>query len=145
MKKNIFFIPHGIDTRKFNPNIKYGLIKKKFGLKNESIVLFVGVIHPKKGLEYLVEACRVIIKKYRFYKFKVIIVGNVEFRFNNYLKKLKQMILDYKLKENFIFVSNVSDRILVNYYKDCDIYVAPSYYGEGLGLPCIEAMLLVNQ
>lgn len=137
--EKISYNPFGVDTSFFNPSIKQNVMKKRLKIdKKTAIIFFAGAIHPKKGLEYLVEASRELKNKYKRKNFRVVIAGQTEEKFNEYMNKLKTMIEKFGLEQNFIF-SQDTGKELAYYYKDCDVYVAPSYYGEGLGMPCVEA------
>ena len=136
-ENKIIFSPLGIDTNMFNPDVALGVVRRKFGINESTPILFSAGIRPKKGLEYLVEACKILKESGR--DFKVIIAGSATSIFKSYLDKLNQMIDEFQLRENFIFPGIVELENMPYYYKDCDVYVAPSYYGEGWGMPCTEA------
>lgn len=46
-----------------------------------------------------------------------------------------------KKLENIKLLGYVCDDILMQYYKECDLVLVPAAYGEGFGLPIIEAYL----
>lgn len=52
-----------------------------------------------------------------------------------------QDIIRKKQLNNITLLGYVSDKDLINYYKECDIVVVPAEYGEGFGLPIIEGYL----
>lgn len=136
-ESKIIYSPLGIDTGIFNPEVEAGTIRRKFGINGDTPILFSAGIRPKKGLEYLVDACKILKEDGR--DFKVIIAGSATSIFKPYLDKLNSMIDEFQLREIFIFPGIVELESMPYYYKDCDIYVAPSYYGEGWGMPCTEA------
>src|SRR5437867_11819696 len=63
-KDKVVVIKHGIDYNLFNPQ-KYNrtLIRKKYGIGDNFLFLFYGRFGVTKGLEYLLEAVPLIIKK----------------------------------------------------------------------------------
>ena len=137
--KKIKVIPNGYNKEIFSPKVKYGIIRKKLNIaKNKKVILTSG-LYPKKGIEYILEACGILKNRFKFENFVLIIIGDKDERFNWYYKKLDEIIKKFNLEDQVKFVGSVSWKILPFYYKDCDVYVAASYYGEGFGLPLIEA------
>lgn len=121
-----------IGKSRFGKNIDAGDIIKKYGLKNNKIILFVGRISPHKGVHLLIEAFKIINKKMP--NTKLLIVGKPTF--SNYYKKLKKAA-----NENVIFAGFVNERDLAKCYKACDLYVTTSLW-EGYDLPAAEAQFL---
>ena len=56
-------VPNGVDAEKFKPFADREAAKRQFGLGNEPCVLFVGSLIPRKGLPFLVEAAKKIVKE----------------------------------------------------------------------------------
>lgn len=132
--KNIEVIPYGIDTIKFNPSIKSN-VRKIMNIKNKFMILFVGMLYPKKGLEYLIKSLYHLNKK--FSKFKLFLVGTEIYP--SYKKFLINLIDKYKLRDKIIFVGPVTYNEIPKWYKACDVFVLPSIDTEGLSLTCLEA------
>ena len=82
-------VPNGVDTEKFKPYADQAAVKRQFGLGNEPCVLFVGSLIPRKGLPFLVEAAKKIVKETSETKF--LIVGEGPLR-NQLLKTLRRRI-----------------------------------------------------
>ena len=101
-------------------------------------ILFVGRLVERKGVEYLLEAIKLLTEKE---KVKLVIVGD-----GNLRKKLEQKKDSLKLNDNqVVFKGKVSENELVNQYKTCDIFVLPAIVDsrgdtEGLGVVLLEAM-----
>ncbi len=116
-------IPHGA------PNIpKYstGFFKEMFGFpKDEILVSSFGLIRPKKGYEYLIEAMAEVVKKHP--KTRLVIVGRAHpQRSPEYYQMLKDKVKTLKLTKQVKFVNkfiNYSD--LLNYLMATNVFVAP--------------------
>ena len=63
-------IPNGVDVEKFKP-MEVKNARQQFGLGNEPCVLFVGSLIPRKGLSFLVEAAKKIVKEKAETKFLI--------------------------------------------------------------------------
>ncbi len=118
-----------IDTKKFNKKVKGDKIKKKYGLKNKKIMLYVGRIVPHKGAHILLKVFE-NVKKSVPNSF-LLIVGKPTFR--SYFRKLKK-----SAGKGVIFAGFVEDEDLPYYYAACDVYVTASQW-EGFNLPAAEA------
>lgn len=125
-KRKIKIVPLGIDTNKFKPT------KVKKSRKN--ILLFLGRLSPYKGLEYLLQAIKILSEKRQ--NFILFIVGEGKLR-----KKLERMVKDLNI-ENFVkFKGKLSDKEAIKYYNLCDIFILPSIHkSEAFGISQLEAM-----
>lgn len=127
----IKIIPFGAAVES-KENLKYKSEEK------ETKILFVGRLVERKGVEYLLEAMRLLTEKE---KVKLIIVGD-----GNLRKKLEQKKYSLELNDKtVVFKGKVSEDELVNQYKTCDIFVLPAIVDskgdtEGLGVVLLEAM-----
>lgn len=101
-------------------------IKNKYSGKT---ILFAFGRHVKyKGLEYLIEAKKLLSDKY------VLLIGGAG-KLTNDLK------LKAKDDKNIIFLGKISDDDLKSYFLACDIFCFPSITkNEGFGLGLAEAM-----
>lgn len=111
----------------------------KYPSKNDFNVLFVGRLEKRKGIETLFKAMPVVLRKNPDTQFYIIGKDtNLSPNGGSYKKYLLQN-LDVKYHKNVKFGGYVNDDELKNYYKNCDIFVAPSLY-ESFGLIYLEAM-----
>ncbi len=60
-KTKVRIIPNGVDVEKFKP-MDAKASRQQFGLDSDPCVLFVGSLIPRKGLPFLVEAAKKIVK-----------------------------------------------------------------------------------
>jgi phosphatidylinositol alpha-1,6-mannosyltransferase len=98
---------------------------------NKQCVLFVGRLIPRKGLQFLVEAAKYLIKERAETMF--VIVGDGPLR-NPLVSQLKKT----GLSRNFMFLGDVSEDVLPAMYNYADVFVFPSIQ-EGLGIALLEA------
>lgn len=124
--KNVTVLGNGVDTDLFTPRLD----ANKSG---QPYFLTVSRLAPRKGLEDLIEAARLINQKYS--KAKFLIVGSGPLH-----GELTQVIKSYRLESNVVLMGQVKDRLkLVEYYRDALAYVHPAHY-EGLPTVLLEAM-----
>ena len=118
-----------IDKKRFNKKVKGTRIIKKYNLKNNKVLLYVGRIAPHKGIHLLLQSFNIIKKKIP--NSKLLIVGKPTFY--NYSKTVKK-----SADKNIIFTGFVEDKELPEFYAACDVYVTASQW-EGFNLPAAEA------
>lgn len=103
-------------------------------LKSDIIkILMPGMIAPLKGQHQLVEAARVLKKTGM--NFYISFIGGSD---ADYIKKLEDMVEEYKLNDVIGFFSRVNN--LEEWYKDSDIVVVCSR-SEAFGRVTVEAQL----
>jgi glycosyltransferase involved in cell wall biosynthesis len=124
-------VPNGVDTEKFKPNENFQAVRKQFGLGNEHTVLFVGSLIQRKGLPFLVEAAKKVVREQPDTKFLIVGEGPLK-------KQLTGSIESANLLGNFKFWGNVRDDLLPSVYNCADVFVLPSIQ-EGQGIVLLEA------
>ena len=130
-KAKIRVVTNGVDTNKFAPASGAKALKQKIGVGNRQSVLFVGRLIPRKGLPFLVEAAKHVVKERKDTAF--VIVGNGPLK-NHLVAQLEKM----KLTPNFIFLGDVNEVTLAALYNCVDLFAFPSIQ-EGLGIVLLEA------
>ena len=131
-KEKIKIIPEGVDLEKFNKNVDASDINEKLG--NERKILFVGNLHPNKGVHFLIKSFALV--KSRINDVKLVIVGDGPLK--HYLINLTKRL---NIEKDVIFAGFVNDEDLPKYYASCDIFASASVL-EGFGLIFLEAMAL---
>jgi glycosyltransferase involved in cell wall biosynthesis len=127
-REKIAVIPIGVDTRIFRP-----LVTKKRG-----DIFFLSVLdgyHEFKGLDVLLGAIRIAKREMPYLK---LIVGGEGAQKDHYMKVSKSM----GLGGNVEFVGSVPQKMLVDYYSSCSLFVLPSIdpTRETFGIVLLEAM-----
>ncbi|HHT9106661.1 MAG TPA: glycosyltransferase [Candidatus Wujingus californicus] len=122
-------IPYGIDIGRFsNPNkLISSKLRDKFNANY--IVLFVGRLRYFKGLEYLIDAMK-------FVNATLLIIGAGAEE-----NTLKAKVCAERLKDKIIFLGELANDDLPEYFDASDIFVLPSSHrSESFGIVLIEAM-----
>jgi len=144
-QKSIVVIPNGIDLTRIGISNGVGtcdnnLIISKLSshvhfkiIKNRKILLYVGSLIPRKGVNYLIESM-----KYIYPDVVLLIVGGSLKRNYNFENALKSRVRSLGLN-NILFLGQVSNEDLGYLYTIADIFILPSL-SEGLPCTLIEAM-----
>ena len=130
-KDKIRVVPNGVDPIRFQPIANNQNLKKQLGLGNSHIVLFVGRLIPRKGLQFLIEAAKTVVKELSQTMF--LIVGNGPLRGN-----LTSHIVRLGLSDNFLFLGDAKENLLPRLYNCADVFAFPSLQ-EGQGIALLEA------
>ena len=130
-KTKIRIVPNGVDTQRFRPAKACEKIKHQIGIDNKLCVLFVGRLIPRKGLPFLIEAAKNIVKEFSQTMF--VIVGDGPLK-NNLLAHLERI----NLSSNFVFLGDVNEKVLPAVYNCADVFALPSIQ-EGQGIALLEA------
>lgn len=131
--EKINIIYNGIDIEKFSGNHE---IPDKYALKDgKEYILFVGRIVPRKGLEYLLHAFKIIAKEKQ--NLNLLIIGNIGDEV--YYRELIQLSKLLEVYDRVKILENVPDEDLPAFYRSSLFFVFPSLV-EGFGLVCLEAM-----
>ncbi len=149
LKNQTVIIPNGIDLSEFSGLIDKERLKGRYPyLKDKKIILFLGRINWKKGLDILVKAYAMLIKERS--DLHLLIVGGDETGYNKKVKKwIKQYEMnyaDYGLETKgyvegarVTFTGMLTGKEKIEAYAGSDIFVLPSY-SENFGVAVVEAM-----
>ena len=94
-------------------------------------LLFLGRIHPEKGIVYIYEALALLKKQGINFKFFLAGKGPLQ---EEYIQKLSDLLGD-----KFEFKGVVSGTSKTDTFKQCNIFLLPSFW-EGLPIALLEAM-----
>jgi phosphatidylinositol alpha-mannosyltransferase len=119
-------VPNGIDTRKFAPN---GHVPSPDGAQS---LLFVGQMVPKKGLQVLLAAFEELLEE--FPRLALRVVGDGP------LAEGCKRRLGPRARERVTFCGQQHGDSLVELYRSCDVFCAPSIGHESFGITLLEAM-----
>jgi glycosyltransferase involved in cell wall biosynthesis len=128
----IRIVPNGVDPERFKPAAEdCCAFKAKLGVGDRQTVLFVGRLIPRKGLPYLIDAAKQVIKECSSTVF--VIVGDGPLK-----SRLVAEVEQAGIKGNFLFLGDVSEADLPKVYGCADVFAFPSIQ-EGQGIALLEA------
>jgi glycosyltransferase involved in cell wall biosynthesis len=119
----IIVIPHGAPNV---PRYSSGFFKEMMGFsKKDTIISSFGLMRPKKGYEYLIEAMADVVKAHP--NTKLLLIGRYHPQRNpEYYQGLKDRVKKLKLSDNVKFINKfVSYSDLLNYLMASNVFVAP--------------------
>lgn len=127
-KKRTFIIQGGVDTKPSQNYFKTNkIIKKK---KYDAI--FIGRLHPQKGVLELIDIWKNVVQKKPNAKLAIIGDGELE-------KQLKSKISKLKLKKNINLLGFLDGQEKYKIFKQSKVVVHPAVYDSG-GMAAAEAM-----
>ncbi len=128
-EEHITVLENGVNPHTFNPQGKN--LKRELGyMENDRILLYVGTLNERKGLEVALETLTDLEPHY-----KLLIVGSGN---KDYEMKLKTLVEDKGLEQRVRFAGYVPYP-LADYYRTADILLLPSSY-EGFPKVVLEAL-----
>jgi N-acetyl-alpha-D-glucosaminyl L-malate synthase BshA len=129
--RHIFVIPNGIELERFH-KLPRNEMRIKLGIKaDEKIILFVGRLHPVKGVKHLIKAVNVVRQKH---KAKLLLVGKGPEQ-----DRLKKLVEQLHLEDYVKFMGPIPNEKIPWIYAAADILVLPSL-SEGFPVTILEAM-----
>lgn len=132
---------NAVDTKLFSKKITENEkknLKRKIGIKNEFIYLYVGRLMPGKGVYELITAFNNLNKKH--VNIKLIIIGG-GISLNNkdpYIEKLRNL---KDSNNNIVFTGFVNAKELYKYYQIANVQIIPSLCNEAFGLIVLEGII----
>ncbi len=133
-KKKLIILSPPFDTDEFNIEFKKGYLRKKFNIKENFIIGFLGRIHFIKGVDFLVNAFEYCYQKNK--DIRLVIIGSDD----GYLNELKTIINKLKLNDKVTFAGFLSGDDKNQALYDCNLVVQCSRLEQGAWAP-IEALL----
>lgn len=109
---------------------KKTILKNKFGINHENVILYVGQLIERKGVNYLLKTHEKLSDKHDV---GLVLVGN-----GNQKQELMKLCEDNAI-DNVYFIDFVQKDVLPQYYAIADVFVLPSTE-EVWGLVINEAM-----
>lgn len=127
-------IPNWIDVSEIHAESGGTGFRETYRLGSGPVILFVGRLQPRKGVEYLVEAMR-----YTKSEPKLVVIGDELPAYRGSRERLERKAEEYGFKERVIFLGNLSREDIGPAYMAADVFVLPSL-AEGLPIVLLEAM-----
>ena len=135
-------IPNGVDLQRFRPaksRDESREIRRHLGIGfGDEVVIFVGGILPRKGVDILLEAWRLVARQRP--RAHLLLLGHRhedQAKFHSFRDRLNQLVNDSPVPERITFTGMVGD--VERYLRVADVFVFPSHR-EGMGNAVLEAM-----
>lgn len=134
-------IPCGFNPEEFSP-VDKKKAREKIGIDvNDQIILSIGRIVPRKGVDNIIRALRFLKK--RFTSIKLLIVGGDTDEEHGpsagEIHRLKELALKYKVSDRVLFTGPKNPLDLKYYYSAADIFISTPWY-EPFGITPLESM-----
>jgi len=126
--RRIEVIPTGIDISRFSPGGDGTAIRKRFGLQNEKVALYVGRLSFEKNIDVVINALRYVDGV------KLLIAGKGPAK-----ESLEETAKEAGVSDRVIFAGFVSDDEITQLYAAADLSVSASKF-ETQGLSVLEAL-----
>ena len=130
----IAVIPNGVDAISIADTPSFGQFRKQQGIKEKYIILYVGRIHKRKGIDFLIRAYNLFLQTWTG-EDVTLVIGGPDDGFRPFLENLVEQL---GLTEKVRFIGFVPS--LSTAYRDSDVLIYPSTY-EIFGLVPFEALL----
>jgi glycosyltransferase involved in cell wall biosynthesis len=142
-EEKIHVIYNGVDINKFKPRPDRAKLRREFGLEEEKkVVLFVGRLYHRKGLETLLHSIPPVLQEFSDVKFAISGTG-----FKKKEQSLRDLAKELDIEDTVTFLGYVPDEKLPELYSASDIFVLPAIYenfpfaileAQATGLPVIS-------
>lgn len=132
---NIFIIPNGLNVEEFEKLPPREWIEDLYpDLKGKKVILFLGRIHPSKGLDILAKAFKTVLKKKN--NIQLVIAGPDN---KSYKSQIVEILKSENAIDNTTFTGTLTGNNKLGILNRADIFVLPSY-SEGFSISTLEAM-----
>lgn len=129
-----FVVPNGLDWNRFQHLPPKGWLRSRLGLADQPIVLFLGRLHFKKGLDLLIPAFDVLRRSIP--DARLVIAGPEN---DDHGQQVRGWVQERELGSAVHFTGELAGDDTLKAYVDADVFVLPSYT-ENFGLTVIEAL-----
>jgi glycosyltransferase involved in cell wall biosynthesis len=129
-----FVVPNGLDWEQYDALPLRGALRERLGLGEAPMVLFLGRLHFKKGLDLLIpafDALRVVVPDAQ-----LVIAGPEN---DDYGREVRGWVSERGLNSAVHFVGPLHGGDVIQAYVDADAFALPSYT-ENFGMTVAEAM-----
>jgi glycosyltransferase involved in cell wall biosynthesis len=109
--------PVGADIRMFGPRVSGERIKKKYGLENSKIVLYLGQLHAGQYVDMFIQTANIVLHRQPEAVFWILGQGYMEHH-------LRQAARDYGIEDKVFFMGSVPHNLIPQYIGAADVCVA---------------------
>jgi glycosyltransferase involved in cell wall biosynthesis len=131
--KKIVMDRYRVDERKIRPMVMEGVDLNLYQPSSceGNVILFVGRLHERKGLDLLLPIFKKVLDKEEAH-LKIVGSGEME-------KSLRSQVDKLGIQKNVEFMGYLSDSDMQNEYSKASFFISPSRY-EGFGIVLLEAL-----
>ena len=129
-----FVAPNGVDWDRYRELPARGAFRARWGLDEAPMVLFLGRLHFKKGLDLLIPAFDALRR--RVPDAQLVIAGPEN---DAYGEQVRGWVRERGLDAAVRFVGPLRGADVVQAYVDADVFVLPSYT-ENFGMTVVESL-----
>lgn len=129
-----FVVPNGLDWNRYRTLPTRGALRERWGLGEAPVVLFLGRLHFKKGLDLLIPAFDALHR--RMPDAQLVIAGPEN---DDYGRQVRGWVRERGLRADVHFVGLLDGADVVQAYVDADVFALPSYT-ENFGMTVVEAL-----
>jgi glycosyltransferase involved in cell wall biosynthesis len=129
-----FIVPNGLDWARFRELPTRGALRARWDLGDAPMVLFLGRLHFKKGLDLLIPAFDALRRSLPDARLVVAGPENDDFGI-----RVRDWVRERGLQASVHFVGPLEGADVVQAYVDADVFALPSYT-ENFGMTVAEAM-----
>jgi glycosyltransferase involved in cell wall biosynthesis len=122
-RQPVAVIPNGIDIRP----------PKQSNNSEKRTLLFLGRIHPIKGVDMLLEAWRIVSPRFQEWKLRIVGPDN-----GGYLARMQNLAAEFKLAR-VEFSGPLYGKVKLKSYQDAELFVLPTH-SENFGMSVVEAL-----
>ena len=130
----IVIIPDGIDIKAFKDLPTYGKFREKYDVKEEHIILFLGRINKRKGIDFLIKSFSELASEMS--DVVLVIIGSDD----GYKIEMEKLIKTLNLSTRIKLIGYVDEKDKLSAYIDADVLVYPALH-EIFGLVPFEAIM----
>lgn len=133
-KGRSFVIPNPIDLSRYDVLPTRGRLREMWGIGNAPMVLFLGRLHHKKGLDLLIPAFKTVLA--RVPDARLVIAGPEN---DDWGAGMRALATELGLSNSVLFCGPLHGPDVTQAYVDADVFALTSYT-ENFGMTVVEAM-----
>lgn len=131
---NAFILPNGIQEKDYNQLPDKEVFRNKFSIEtNKKIILFLGRIDAKKGIDLLLPA---FLQVSKIDKDATLVLVGPDYGMKNFVEKF---MVENNLKERVILTGILKGKEKLEAFSAAQLFVLPSY-SEGFSIAVMEAL-----
>jgi len=109
-KSKIHTVKRGVDVESFHPIENRKSKRAELGIKNDSVVvLYSGRFEKVKGLEFLIEAARQLVKEYNYLMFMFVGDGTLRRRYEEMAQSISENVMFLGFRHDVCQLMNAAD------------------------------------